>query len=148
MGNGRHALLMAERGLRVFGVDRRFDAVRGAARAARNAGLQLNAWCADLTVFPLPQRAFDVILVTRYLQRDLFPSLAAALAPDGVIVYETFTEAQLALATGPRSPEHLLAPGELRRAFAALDLVFYEEATRPEAVARLVARRFNSSYAG
>ena len=87
------------------------------------------------------QRVFDVVVVTRYLQRDLFASIKGSLRLGGCVVYETFTTAQLELGTGPRSPDHLLRAGELRTAFADWDVMFYEEVDRPEAVARLVAQR-------
>jgi tellurite methyltransferase len=141
MGRGRHALPLARAGFRVFGVDINPDAVRDAVARARGEGLQVLAWCADLTRHPLPIARFDLIVVSRYLQRDLFPDLKAAAAPHGVILYETFTTAQRALGTGPTSPDHLLEPGELRRRFDDWDMRFYEETFEPEAVARLVARR-------
>jgi tellurite methyltransferase len=89
----------------------------------------------------LPESHFDLIVVTRYLQRDLFPSIASAVRPGGIILYETFTVAQRALGRGPTSPDHLLEPGELRNRFDELDVLFYEEVSQPEAVARVVARR-------
>ena len=82
-----------------------------------------------------------LLVVTRYLQRDLFDSIRAAVIPDGVVVYETFTVHQRALGWGPTSPAHLLEPGELRARFDGFDILFYEEVIEPEAVARLVARR-------
>jgi hypothetical protein len=57
------------------------------------------------------------------------------------VLYETFTTAQRALGTGPKSPDHLLEPGELRQRFEGFEELFYEETTAPEAVARIVARR-------
>ena len=141
MGRGRHALLLARAGFRTFGVDIEHDAVRDAVIAAAGEGLALRGWCADLTRSPLPVGRFDLIVVTRYLQRDLFPSLAGALTPGGVVLYETFTVAQRALGRGPTSPEHLLEPGELRRRSAGLDVLFYEEISEPDALARIVARR-------
>ena len=48
---------------------------------------------------------------------------------------------QRALGFGPKSADHLLEPGELRRRFDGLDILFYEEVSAPEAVARLVARQ-------
>src|SRR5262245_56126614 len=92
-GTGRHAETLARAGLQVFGVDRSLDALRSAAGRLSARGLALLAWCADLTDAGLPRSAFELILVTRYLQRDLFPSLRDALTPGGVILYETFTEA-------------------------------------------------------
>lgn len=147
MGSGRHALPMARAEYRVFGIDRRFEAVRDAVMRARAEGLDIRAWCADLTVYPLPRRRFDLVLVTRYLQRDLFAAIRDAVAPGGVVVYETFTVDQRRLGAGPTSPAHLLDHGELRERFAGFDVLFYEEVQSPEAVARLVARRFRSSNA-
>jgi hypothetical protein len=56
------------------------------------------------------------------------------------VLYETFTTAQRALGTGPTSPDHLLEPDELRRAFDGFDVLFYEEVTAPQAVARIAAQ--------
>jgi SAM-dependent methyltransferase len=140
-GRGRHLIPLARSGYRTFGVDVRFDAIAEARDACARSGLGVVVWCADLERHPLPGAFFDVIVVTRYLQRSLFESLAAALTPGGALIYETFTTAQLALGTGPRSPEHLLRPGELRGAWPSLTVEYYEEVDAPEALARLVARR-------
>ena len=141
MGRGRHALVLAKYGFRVFGVDLNHDAVRGAVAQASANGLVVRGWCADLTEFPLARERFELIVVTRYLQRDLFPTLSDALTPGGVVLFETFTEAQRGRGRGPTSPDHLLAPGELRARFDAFEVLFYEEVTEPDAVARIVARK-------
>ena len=140
MGRGRHAVPLARAGFRTFGVDVKLDCVREAVDAARRDGLRVAGWCADLTRHGLPRARFDLVVVSRYLQRDLFADLTASLAPDGVVIYETFTIAQRALGRPPTSPDHLLEPGELRRRFDGCDLLFYEEVLAPDAVARLVAR--------
>jgi tellurite methyltransferase len=141
VGRGRHALALAREGFRTFAVDSKLDAIREAVDAASERQLVVRAWCADLTNYPLPREAFELVVVTRYLQRNLFGSIGDAVAPDGFVVYETFTGKQRALGIGPRSPDHLLEPGELRSSFDGFDLVFYEETSEPEAVARLVARK-------
>jgi SAM-dependent methyltransferase len=141
MGRGRHAVLLAAAGYRVFGVDQRLDAVRHAMDDAASRGLLVRGWCADLTRHTLPDRRFELAIVTRYLQRDLFPALARAVVPGGVVLYETFLEAQRRHGRGPTSPEHLLKEGELRTFFDAFDVLFYEETVAPEAVARIAARR-------
>jgi SAM-dependent methyltransferase len=93
----------------------------------------------------LPVDAFDLIVVTRYLQRNLFASIRRAVKPGGFVLYETFTVAQRLLGSGPRSADHLLEPGELRREFDGWDVLFYDEVAAPEAVARLAAQRsFNT----
>jgi SAM-dependent methyltransferase len=140
-GRGRHALALARLGFEVFGIDSRADALAAARTLGARDGLALHLWCADLTAYPLPRLTFDLVVVTRYLQRDLCPALGAALTPGGVLVYETFTEAQRGLGRGPRSPEHLLATGELPTLFPDLEVVAYEEVLAPEALARLAAVR-------
>jgi len=140
MGRGRHAVVLARAGFRTFGVDVRFDAVRDARLAAEAAAVRVHVWCADLNLHPLPRARFDAIVVTRYLQRALFPSLRAAVRPGGVVLCETFTTAQRALGWGPTSPDHLLEPGELLRSFEGFEVLFYEEVSAPEGVARLAAR--------
>jgi tellurite methyltransferase len=140
-GSGRHSDVLAAAGYQVFAVDLNPAAIRHArARVARRAQ-ELRAWIADLTLYPLPRQRFDLVVVTRYLQRDLFPSLRDSLEPGGAILYETFTEVQRTLGFGPTSPEHLLKQGELREEFKDFDCLFYEEVSAPEAVARIVARR-------
>jgi 2-polyprenyl-3-methyl-5-hydroxy-6-metoxy-1,4-benzoquinol methylase len=148
MGRGRHAGLLAAAGFQVFGVDVRIEAVRDAVARAAKQHLAVRGWVADLTQYPLPRSAFDLVVVSRYLQRDLFPAIREAVTRGGVVMYETFTENQRALGRGPTSPDHLLNVGELRRRFDGFDVLFYEEVARPEAVARIVARRpFNVSNA-
>src|SRR3954469_23231094 len=72
MGRGRHARLLARHGFVTFGVDAKHEAVRDAVESAAREGLTIRGWCADLTMAPLPSAAFDVLVVARYLQRDLF----------------------------------------------------------------------------
>jgi tellurite methyltransferase len=141
MGRGRHALVLARHGFATYGVDEKLDAVRDAVTAAAREELKVRGWCADLTVFPLPSATFDLIVVTRYLQRDLWRSIRGAVKPGGYVIYETFTVRQRALGTGPTSAHHLLEPGELRAAFDGWDALFSEEVSAPEAMARLVARK-------
>jgi tellurite methyltransferase len=146
VGRGRHAVALASAGFKTFGVDANCAAVVEAVQRVGAAGARLHAWCADLTAVPLPAGRFDVVVVSRYLQRSLFPAVREAVAPDGVVLYETFTTAQRALGTGPRSADHLLEPGELRQLFGGFEVLFYEEVSAPEAMARLAARRsFNRS---
>jgi tellurite methyltransferase len=145
MGRGRHSQLLARAGFRTFGVDVKFDAVREAVARARADRLIVHGWCADLTETPLPGGFFDVVLVTRYLQRDLFPAIREMVKAEGVVLYETFTVNQRQLGFGPTSPDHLLNPGELREFFEGFEVLFYEEVDVPEAVAHIVARRPGSA---
>lgn len=141
VGRGRHYEPLARAGFHVFGVDVAFDAVREAAAARIEGAAPLRGWCADLTATGLPAARFDLVLVARYLQRDLFPAIRDAVVPGGVVIYETFTVRQLRHGRGPVSPRHLLEPGELLSYFSGFEILFYEECAEPEALASLVARR-------
>ena len=140
-GRGRHSLLMAAAGFHTIGIDIQYDVVLGVKQAARAAGLDVALVCADLTALPLPRDHFHLIVVTRYLDRALFPALRDALVPGGVLLYETFTERQREHGWGPTSSAHLLQPGELRMLTRGMDVLFDEEVYLPEAVARIAARR-------
>jgi SAM-dependent methyltransferase len=144
-GRGRHTLALAEAGFRVTAIDIRLEALSDLSARAHAAGHSTSEVCADLTAFPIATSAFDLIVVSRYLDRERGTMLLDALAPGGVLVYETFTERQLQHARGPRSRAHLLAPGELRMFVRGMEVLFDEEVTEPDALARIVARKHRLS---
>ena len=106
-GHGRHVHWLARAGHRVTAVDRDPALLEPLANLATTlaADLEADPW-------PLAGRCFDAVVVTNYLWRALFPSLKAAVAPGGLLIYETFAQAHAALGR-PRRPEFLLRPGEL-----------------------------------
>ncbi|MFM0648663.1 class I SAM-dependent methyltransferase [Paraburkholderia bryophila] len=109
-GAGRHARLFASLGHPVTAVDR--DAA--ALDTMRDAPL-ITPFVADLegAAWPLPGNAkFAAVIVTNYLHRALFPQLLDALAPGGVLVYETFAQGNERVGK-PSNPAFLLVPGEL-----------------------------------
>lgn len=147
-GAGRNALFLAERGLDVLGVDVSPVGLALAQRAAAARGLSLELVAADLRAFALPRAAFSVVTCIHYLERSIFAALEAAIAPGGVLVFETFTRDQLAFPEAhPRRAEFLLAPQELLRAFPSLEVVRYAEGEhrladgRRATLAQLIARR-------
>jgi hypothetical protein len=65
-------------------------------------------------------------VVTNYLYRPLLPVLIAAVAPGGVLIYETFARGNEAFGR-PRNPDFLLKAGELLEAVrGVLAVVAYE----------------------
>lgn len=120
-GGGRHARLFLDRGNAVTAVDRDIAAATLAAGAERVA-----ADLEDGSPWPLPGRLFDGIVVTNYLWRPLFPHIVRALAPGGVLIYETFADGN-ARHGSPRNPAFLLGRGELLRLCADLTVVAFED---------------------
>jgi SAM-dependent methyltransferase len=96
---------------------------------------------ADLEKIHLPEHSYDLIVCLRYLQRSLFSQIARALRPGGMLLYETFTRAQLDFEGGPKDPAHLLKPGELREAFPELCVLFYRELRAGQGIASLAAQK-------
>jgi SAM-dependent methyltransferase len=159
-GAGRHALLLGSRGQHVTAVDwsrAGLDILQTRAQAAKipvdsipfpsidqrkfTAHSGIDIVRADLEQVRLPEQSFDVILCVQYLQRSLFFAISKALRPGGVLLFETFTRAQLEFVGGPRHPEHLLETGELRRAFPHLHVVFYRELRAGQGIASLLAQK-------
>jgi len=145
-GTGRHARWFAQRGHPVTAIDRDAGALttlrgepHGAAVDTVEADLEGAPW-------PLPDDTrFAAIVVTNYLHRPLLPRLAEALAPGGVLIYETFAQGNETIGK-PSNPAFLLAPGELLAAFApVLRVIAYEDgfvrAPRDAFVQRLCAVR-------
>ena len=142
-GQGRHSLLLAERGYRIEAVDR--DAEVLARISARVPGISTRA--ADLEGGPWPYhgRVFDGIVVTNYLFRPLFPMLLNALEVNGVLIYETFMTGNERFGK-PANPAFLLRRDELLDvARRRLTVVAFEQgqvdAPRPAVVQRLCATR-------
>ena len=74
---------------------------------------------------------FAAVIVTNYLHRPLFPQLLRALAPGGVLIYETFARGNEAFGK-PSNPAFLLHPGELLDVFSqGFFVVAYEDGELP-----------------
>ena len=105
-GAGRHARLFAARGLQVVAVDREPQHIPGVRFV--QADLEGAPW-------PFGAERFAAIVVTNYLHRPLLAQLEAALAEEGVLIYETFMVGNEKYGR-PTNPAFLLRPGELLQA--------------------------------
>jgi len=135
-GGGRHSKWLVEQGRGVVAVDRVPQSIPGArfVQADLEAG---GAW-------PFARERFSGIVVTNYLHRPLFPHLLASLAPDGVLIYETFMAGNERYGK-PSNPAFLLRAGELFEAFRSLHVLAFEQgrsaAPKLAVIQRLCARR-------
>jgi len=158
-GTGRHTLLFASRHQPVTAVDSSEVALEILEKRAealdyevsrvkrlsgqlpqstnRRQGIQL--WQADLEEVDLPAHVFSLVICVNYLQRSLFAQMEQTLIPGGVLLFETYTVAQLDFVGGPRNPNYLLERGELRTAFPGLRNLFYRELRAGKGIASLIA---------
>lgn len=138
-GSGRHMAWFAALGCHVTGVDRSAEAVNTASQygAALQADIENGPWPLVIAGQPQP---FDVVLVTNYLWRGLFPTLLHSLAPGGLLLYETFTSGNETVGK-PSRPDFLLQSGELLQRCQSLQIVAFEEGflPRPERFVQRIA---------
>ena len=108
-GRGRHARFFAARNAHVIAVDRDAQAL-----AALRGVSGVTTCVADLEgdEWPFAGDTFDAILVVNYLHRPLLPALLQCLAPDGVLIYETFAVGNERFGR-PSNPAFLLREDEL-----------------------------------
>jgi SAM-dependent methyltransferase len=142
-GSGRHTRFFLRRGHPVVAVDKD---VSGIADLAGDRDLEiLEVDLEDGRPFPLSGRWFDGVIVARYLHRPLLPDLVEAVAPGGVLIYETFAKGHERYGP-PRNPDFLLEWGELLEVVrGSLRVVAYEDLIldepRPAAIQRICAVR-------
>ncbi|AMM23292.1 class I SAM-dependent methyltransferase [Variovorax sp. PAMC 28711] len=122
-GSGRHARWFVERNHPVTGVDRSQAAINaiaalGPAVRPVHADIEGGPW-------PLAGETFDAVIVTNYLWRPRLAAIVGAVAPGGVLLYETFAAGNETVGK-PSRPDFLLQPGELLTACAGLRVVAYE----------------------
>jgi len=139
-GAGRHSAFFSASGCHVTAVDRDPSALAGLAGLARVTVLRADIEAAP---WPLPDQRYDAVIVTNYLHRALLPTLIAAVAADGVLLYETFARGNEAFGK-PSNPDFLLTSGELLNALGdRLTVLAFEQglvaAARPMVLQRLAA---------
>ena len=147
-GAGRYTLWLATLGYQVDAVDVSAVALAQLENWAKQQGClhAIQAIQADLNSWrPLPD-AYDLVLVSLYLNRDLLAPLQAAVRPEGLLLYTTY-HTDLLLTHGDFRPEFLLQTGELLSIFAGWDIVAYEErrwrpgGSRSDCTTSLLARK-------
>ncbi|MFK7977444.1 MAG: hypothetical protein AB8C02_15010 [Halioglobus sp.] len=162
-GNGRNGLALLAMGIDVVFADRKvecLEAIQQTLEETRRPGprstplAQRNGepayWSVDFEVpgsAPLEGHLWGGAIVFRYLHRPLFTPLKNAIAPGGLVVYQTFTVDQAQYGR-PKNPDFLLQHGELEDVFSEWDVLFSEEGVEPtadgsgkRALASIVARK-------
>lgn len=145
-GGARNALFLAELGFEVDALDISDIAVERVRRLASERGAAIAALRTDLAARQrFPRAPYSVVIDFFYLERSLLAPIIDALQPGGLLLFETFVGGRPSGQTsGTRFGLH---PGELRRAFATLELLHYEEVeigserSGHRMVARMAARR-------
>ncbi len=129
-GEGRNAVFLAERGLRVRGLEHAPSAIAKAHRLAAARGVSIDMVQADVLTHDWSAEAHDIVLGI-FIQfappadrARLFAGMARAVRPGGLILLHGYRPEQVVLGTGgPRDPAHMYTDAVLREAFAGWDVL-------------------------
>jgi 2-polyprenyl-3-methyl-5-hydroxy-6-metoxy-1,4-benzoquinol methylase len=125
-GLGANAIFLAEKGLAVTAWDISVVAIDKLTAYTIGQGLSINARQEKITAESFAKYSFDVIVVSRFLDRTLSDAIIGALKPDGLLFYQTFTREKTS-SRPPNNPDYLLGCNELLSLFSPLRVVFYRE---------------------
>jgi SAM-dependent methyltransferase len=125
-GLGGNAVFLTRRGLDTVAWDRSPVAIAKLGDYAKTQGLSMHAEVRDVQSAPPQPDAFDVIVVSYFLERELASALVRALRPDGLLFYQTWTR-EAVDDRGPGNPAFRLAPNELLTLFGDLRVIAYRE---------------------
>jgi SAM-dependent methyltransferase len=128
-GRGGNAILLAKHGLQVDAVDISDVTINALAELAKARGLGIHAQVRDVEKDPPEAARYDIVLVSYFLHRPLFPALIETLRPGGLLYYQTFTQSSVS-ERGPRSANYRLADQELLQLLPGLKLLVYREEGR------------------
>ena len=128
-GKGRNAVWLAEHGWQVTAVDRSAVSIPN-----------VDTHVADLEKheFPIGEARWDLIVVSLYLQRDLFESIKRGLKPGGVAIVIV-----LLMEPGHEQSRFRAQAGELSKYFEGWEILHYHEGKSTDhhrVVAEIVAR--------
>ncbi len=125
-GLGGNAIYLALRGLAVTALDQSSVAIDKLNAYATMHHLTIDGRQQKIDSMIFTESGYDVIVVSRFLDRTLSDAIIGALNPGGLLFYQTYTLNKLA-GQGPSNPDYLLTENELLNMFSPLTVVFYRE---------------------
>ena len=121
-GLGANAIRLAQQGLETCAWDISQTALDKLQARTLQLDISLQLEMRDVNTNPPATNSFDVIVVSRFLERSLISQLHAALREDGLIYYQTFIKEKVD-DSGPRNPDFRLDCNELLHFFEHLQIL-------------------------
>ena len=122
-GKGRNSLLLANCDFSVLSVDINKEFLQcfshSNIKKIEKDVEKINNW-------PLSKAGFDIIVVTNFLNRSIFPLIINSINPYGFLIYETFSIGQEKIGK-PSNKNYILQKKELTYLCNDLLLIKYEE---------------------
>lgn len=135
-GEGRNAVFLASKGLKVHGVDLSEVALNKAQALAKSENVEIQTQVADLAQFEPKQNFYDAVIsisahLPSVIRNRLYPLVEECLKPNGIIILEAYSESQLALNTGgPKDADMLMTVNKLKCEFPNCDPIIARELER------------------
>lgn len=125
-GLGGNAVFLARQGYQVTACDYSDVALKKLERFSEKENLSINTRLIDLENFQDSLGSYDLVVVSYYLQRELFPAIFSAIKSGGLLFYQTFSGFD-ENASGPKNTAFRLARSELMSLCSAHELLYYRE---------------------
>jgi 2-polyprenyl-3-methyl-5-hydroxy-6-metoxy-1,4-benzoquinol methylase len=124
MGEGRHGVYLATKGFDVLGLDISQKGLQKAHKLAESQNTTIQTRVVDLENHTLEKNAYDLIVCTYYMQRDLFLQFKDALKPGGMALIETYNIDHLKYSKF--NPKWVLQSNELLETFKDFKIIRYQ----------------------
>ena len=125
-GLGANAIFLSKHNLETSAWDISGEAISRLEQTARQSGVILITEIRDVIKSPPVKNSFDVIVISRFLDRKIIPDVISALKDNGLVFYQTFIKDKVQ-DIGPSNPEYLLDNNELLCLFNTLEILVYRE---------------------
>ncbi|QDV70887.1 tellurite resistance protein TehB [Rosistilla carotiformis] len=135
-GEGRNAVFLASKGLRVHAVDNSSVGLAKAAKLAADRKVDITTEVTDLQNFtPEPNAYGGVVSIYAHLpssiRAKLYPLLVKTMRPGGILILESYSENQRGRGTGgPSDPDLLLTCGKVEKEWVGLETILLQETER------------------
>ena len=124
-GLGGNARFLAQCGLSTHAWDISDNALTVLNNWASLNQLPIEPLITDLEQMILPYQQYDVIIVSRYLDKGLFSDIQNALKPGGLLFYQTFLAP--VQDNAPKNPAFYIETGEFNHSWSKLKTEVYGE---------------------
>jgi SAM-dependent methyltransferase len=125
-GRAGNAIFLAKKGFQVDALDISPVVLEAVDQFAKAYKLPINTKIRDIESNGLGDKKYDVIVVSYFLNRGLFPQIINALKLNGLLFYQTWSQLKCD-DKGPSNPAFRLQAGELLNLCDPLRVVLYRE---------------------
>jgi len=125
-GLGENALLLAKQGLTTEAWDISTVALQKIQEKSVANALSIKTSLTEISTSSFSENSFDVIVISRFLDRSICNAIMGSLKPNGLLFCQTYTQQKVS-ELGPKNPRFLLAENELLTLFSELSVVAYSE---------------------